>query len=133
MKRRAMNNQNKGRMTPMRISLILASAISCVAIVVYVATFDHAPRSAAYFCALAAAWTVAAAIAPLWLESLIINGATFQLAVITWRLMTMLGAFVVVQTFPGDAKKCFLTTLMACYFIALPLESLLLARNASKQ
>ena len=115
------------------MSLILVGAISCVAAVVYVATFGHAPPRAANYCALAAAWTATAAIVPIWLESLIFNGATFQLAVISWRLMTMLGALVVVQVFPAEVKKCFLTTLMACYFIALPLESLLLARNATKR
>ena len=120
-------------MSPLRISLVLAGVISGVAVVIYVATFGHAPRSVAIYCALAAVWTTAAAIAPLWLESLIFNGATFQLAVITWRLMTMLGAFVIVQTFPVDSRNCFLTTLMACYFIALPLESWLLARNATKR
>jgi len=126
-----MNSPTK-KLSPLKLSLIMASAIGCVAGVVYVATFGHAPASAAKFCALAAAWTATAAIAPIWLESLIFNGGTFQLAVITWRLLTMLGAFIVVQTFPTDARNCFLTILMACYFIALPLESWLLARNASK-
>ena len=120
-------------MSPLQMSLILVGAISCVAAVVYVATFGHAPPAAAMYCALAAVWTATAAIAPIWLESLIFNGATFQLAVITWRLMTMLGAFVIVQTFPAESRNCFLTTLMACYFIALPLESWLLARNATKR
>lgn len=121
------------RMQPLQISLILIGAISGAAAVVYVATFGHAPPSAARLCAGAGAWTIAATIAPIWLESLIFNGATFQLAVITWRLMTMLGAVLIAQTFPAEARNCFLTTLMACYFIALPLESWLLARNASKR
>jgi len=127
-----MNSPSK-RLAPLQFSLILACVIGCVAGVVYVATFGHAPASAAKFCAMAAAWTATAAIAPIWLESLIFNGGTFQLAVITWRLMTMLGAFIIVPTFPADARNCFLTTLMACYFIALPLESWLLARNALKR
>lgn len=120
-------------MSTLRISLVLACVISVVAAGVYVATFGHAPHAAAKYCALAAVWTATAAIAPIWLESLIFNGATFQLAVITWRLVTMLGAFVIVQTFPAESRNCFLTTLMACYFISLPLESWLLARNATKR
>ncbi len=124
---------SKNRLSPFQLSLILAGAVTCVAVAVYVATFGHAPPSAARLCAGAGAWTASAAIAPIWLESLIINGATFQLAVITWRLVTMLGALLIAQTFPTDARNCFVTTLMACYFIALPLESWLLARNATKR
>lgn len=128
-----MSSHNQDRLSPLRMSLILASTLACISGLVYVATFGHAPESAARMCAAGGAWTAVATIAPIWLESRIINGATFQLAVITWRLLTMLGAFIIVQTFPPDSRKYFLTTLMACYFIALPLESWLLARNATKR
>ncbi len=127
-----MNSPTK-RLSPIQLSLILTSAIGCVAGVVYVATFGHGPTSAAKLGALAAAWTAIAAVVPIWLERFIFNGGTFQLAVITWRLMTMLGAFVIVPTFPAEARNYFLTSLMACYFIALPLESWLLARNATSR
>jgi hypothetical protein len=126
-------NSPQERMTPLQISLILATAVGCVAVVVYVATFGHAPPTAARLCAAAGVWTAVATIAPIWLESLIINGGTFQLAVLSWRSITMLGGLLIAQTFPVQARNCFLTTLMACYFIALPLESWLLARNASKR
>lgn len=128
-----MSSHNRNRMSPLRMSLILAVTLASVSCFVYVATFGHASESAGRMCAVGGAWTAVATIAPIWLESWIINGATFQLAVITWRLLTMLGAFIIVQTFPPDSRKYFLTTLMACYFIALPLESWLLARNASKR
>ena len=103
-----MNNSAKERMSPLLISLILIAAIGCVAAVVYVATFDHAPPYAARLCAGAGAWTAAATIAPIWLESLIINGASFQLAVITWRLTTMLGAVLIAHTFPIQSRNYFL-------------------------
>jgi hypothetical protein len=125
-------NSPKKRMTPMRMSLILGTVVGCVAALVYVATFGHAPPSAAQLCAVAGAWTAVATIAPIWLESLIINGGAFQLAVLSWRLITMLGGLLIAQTFAAEARNCFLTTLMVCYFVALPLESLLLARNAKR-
>jgi hypothetical protein len=124
-------NSPQRRMTPMRMSLILGAVVGCVACLVYVATFDHAPPSAARLCAGAGAWTAVATIAPIWLESLIINGGAFQLAVLSWRLVTMLGGLLIAQTFAVEARNCFLTALMVCYFVALPLESHLLARNAN--
>ncbi len=120
------------RLSSLRISAVLAVAIGVTAVIVYLATFSHAPAIARPYFMLAAMWTATASIAPIWLESLIFNGGTFQLAVITWRLMTMLGAFVIATVFPSELRKYFLTTLMACYFVALPLESWLLARRASK-
>lgn len=126
------NKLETKRRSPFGISLLILIAISCAALAVYVATFSHAPPTAGSYFVLAAVWTATAAIAPIWLESLINNGGTFQLAVVTWRLMTMLGAFVIAGTFPSEVRNYFLSTLMACYFVALPLESWLLARRASK-
>ena len=120
------------RGSPMKISLLLATAIAVAAVAVYVATFSHAPAEARPLYALAGAWTAVAAIAPIWLEGLIFNGGTFQLAVVTWRLITMLGAFVIAGIIPSETRNYFLSTLMACYFVALPLESWLLARRASQ-
>ena len=68
----------------MKISLLLATAIAVAAVAVYVATFSHAPAEARPLYALAGAWTAVAAIAPIWLEGLIFNGGTFQLAVVAW-------------------------------------------------
>ncbi len=132
MHREKMNSSGPKRMSPMRMSLLLATSVACVAVVVSIATFGHASRSCMLYCGLAALWTATAAITPIWLESLIFNGGTFQLAVVAFRLITMLGAFVVAGTFAIEERKYFLTTLMACYFVALPLESWLLARRASQ-
>ncbi len=121
-----------GRMSSLSLSLILVATIAAVMVAVYLATFSHAPARARPYYVLAGMWTVAATIAPIWLESLIINGATFQLAVVAWRLMTMLGGLLVATTLPSEVKNYFLSTLMACYFVALPLESCLLARRATK-
>jgi len=127
-----MNEPRPERMSSLRLSLILVSIIGATAVAVYLATFRHAPARARPFYALAAMWTATATVAPIWLESLIFNGATFQLAVVTWRLMTMLGAFVIAGALPSEVRNYFLSTLMACYFVALPLESWLLARRASQ-
>jgi len=127
-----MNEPRPDRMSLLRLSLMLVSIIGATAATVYLATFSHAPTRAHPFYVLAAMWTVTATVAPIWLESLIFNGATFQLAVVTWRLMTMLGGFVIAGALPSEVRNYFLSTLMACYFVALPLESWLLARRASQ-
>ena len=120
------------RMSLLSLSVVLVSFIGATAATVYLATFSHAPTEARPYYALAAIWTATATVAPIWLESLIFNGGTFQLAVVAWRLMTMLGAFAIAGSFPIEIRNYFLSTLMACYFVALPLESWLLARRASK-
>ncbi len=116
----------------LKISLVLALAISLTSTAVYVATFSHGTINGVPYIALAALASLIATVTPIWLERLIINGGTYQLAVIGWRMGTMLMALALASLFPLPARNCILTTLLACYFVTLPLESWLLARRTRR-
>jgi hypothetical protein len=98
---------------------------------VAIATFSHASFAGLWPVLGAALVTIFASVTPLVLKTAIRNGAAFQLSVVTWRLMVMLPALAWGMAQTGATRNSFLTALMACYFVALPLESWLLVRDAS--
>lgn len=113
----------------MREALLLPLSIALAATAVRLATFSHA-SPVDVWPTLAAAGAVALSCVPgPYFRAVFSNGAARQLAAVAWRLLTMLVAFGLAGWWEGAARNCYLTTLLACYFVALPLESWLLIRQ----
>jgi hypothetical protein len=106
---------------------ILVASITVTATVVYIATFRHSGPSSVKYIFAGALACVAATITPIWLERWVFNGASYQLLIVAWRLGTMLFALAVSSQFSLPERNYIITTLLACYFVTLPLESWLLA------
>lgn len=119
-----------------RAALLLAVAIFSAALIVNmstmrnIATISRVPTHDVRFAIVAMLWTMLATIVPFWFERVISNGAALQLAVVVWRMGTLLPALAFATTLQGNARICFVSTLLVCYFVALPLESWLLALRA---
>jgi hypothetical protein len=119
----------KIKQNTLRDMLILSAVLVAVAALCRLATFNHAPQPSA--------WPTCVALAAVWLSCLpglsfhlvFSNGAARQLGAITWRLLTMLLALGMAGTWEMPARNYYLTTLLACYFVSLPLESWLLIRQ----
>ncbi|MCA9126385.1 MAG: hypothetical protein KDB22_04840 [Planctomycetales bacterium] len=109
--------------------LLISSAIFLAG---YVATFNHgsAVNSPPALAAMLA--TLVGCLPPLAFRSRLSNGAVRQLAVVAWRMGALIPAVGLVRFWDGDERNCFLTTLLACYFVALPLESWLLIRDGKR-
>lgn len=78
-------------------------------------------------------WTMAACLPPFWFPFFGLKDASFQLGVTAWRLGTSLLAVAFSRVLLEGERNYYLTALMACYFVALPLESWLLIRNARRK
>ena len=114
--------------SPTRNALLLLFAVVLVASISYIATISHAdsPRPTI----MAGAITLFGVIPPLYLGQALPNAAARQLAVVAWRMAIMLPSVIVATRFEDHERNCFLTALLACYFVALVLESWLLIRGA---
>lgn len=113
-------------------SAVLTGVITSCGAVVAIATFRHVDRFDALSIAFACVWCLGACVIPIWFKPLLRNGGTYQLAVITWRLLALLPAMAWGMAQTGASRNSFMTTLMACYFLTLPLESWLLVRDAQR-
>ncbi|HBE71017.1 MAG TPA: hypothetical protein DDW52_22960 [Planctomycetaceae bacterium] len=114
---------------PMLQALLLSAAIATTGIATAVATFSHAPEIWLSGVLAAIGLTTMASVPPLFLCRRFSNGSTSALFVTLWRCGGLLPAIALLVTLDGDERKCFAVALLACYFIALPLESLLLIRQ----
>ncbi len=97
------------------------------------ATISHGTSSSIEPAYLAASIVLLAVVPPLHFGRLNINGAAKQLLVVAWRLAILIPSVAIAARLTADARKCFLLTLLACYFISLPLESWLLIRDVRRQ
>ncbi len=113
--------------------VVLCAAIAVTGGLVQLATISHNWSQSRIMAVVAMAWVAMATVVPTSFKSAINNGAAFQLLVVGWRLGAMLPALYFASFLVGDARNCFLVTLMPCYFVALPLESWLLAREARQE
>jgi hypothetical protein len=125
-----MNETPRGFWTTGRSVIAMTVAISLAALLSNIATISRVQHSDYRFAFLAAVWTLVATGLPFWFERVFSNGAALQLAVVAWRMGTLLPAIALSTGLEGSARKCFVTTLLVCYFVALALESWLLALRA---
>jgi hypothetical protein len=109
---------------------LLVAAILLTGAICYVATISHNVHNRWIYVTVSATLVLFATVVPMWFERVITNGAAFQLGVVAWRMGTLLPALYFARLLDEPARNCMLITLMACYFVALPLESWLLALKA---
>jgi hypothetical protein len=57
------------------------------------------------------------------ISRLISNGVARQLFYVVWHFALLLPAVILLTVWEGSERKCFVHALLACYFVALPLES----------
>lgn len=119
-------------MHSLRSLVMLTVAITLVGVICLVATFSHAASNPLWPVVMATAATCSGVVPPLWIAARIKDGPSKQLAIIGSRLLIMLPTIMLSGLWHGAERKCFLTTLLACYFIALPLESWLLIREVRR-
>ncbi len=117
---------------PLTKALLVALAVSLSAWISYRATISHGSAMSAQPAQVAALVTLLATLPPLFFTRLLRNGATNQFAVIAWRMGMMFPALTIATRYEGQERKCYLIALMACYFVALPLESWLLIRDVRR-
>ncbi len=118
---------------PLTKALLIALAICLSAWISYRATIGHGIAVSPQTAQVAALVTLFATLPPLFFTRLLPNGATNQFAVMAWRMGIMFPALTIVTRFEGDERKYYLIALMACYFVALPLESWLLIRDVRRK
>ncbi len=119
-------------MVPIRDSLILACTIVVTGWLTYLATLSHAEPVAASHWLLASGLVLFAYLPALWISRLISNAAVKPLVVFGWRFSVLLPALAFTTRLSGDEINCFVAVLLACYLVALPLESWLLIREANR-
>ncbi|MEZ6138265.1 MAG: hypothetical protein R3C53_25560 [Pirellulaceae bacterium] len=113
-------------------STLITLAVLLAASFGYVATISHAGQISLRPAAMAVAATLFGALPPLAFGSVLSNAAARQLAVVAWRMAIMLPALFIMNKFDGMERICFIRCLLACYFVALLLESGLLIRDARR-
>lgn len=112
--------------------MLIALLVVLAAWISYRATISHGLVSGPWPAISAALITLLATLPPLYFTRLLSNGAANQLAVVSWRLAIILPAVALATKYVDDERKCYLITLLACYFISLPLESWLLIRDVQR-
>jgi hypothetical protein len=119
-------------------SLILGLAVTSAALVTSLATISHGTPPSSKSTVAATVIVLLASVPPLWFahlkptSPLRLNGAARQLAVIGWRLGILLPSLALAFRFHEAERKCYLIALLACYFVALPLESWLLIQDVKR-
>ncbi len=118
--------------TPLKNSLLIAVLVATAAWLGYRATISHGASCSPKPAVIAAMIVLFGALPPLYFGRLLSNGATKQFSIIAWRIAIMLPALVLAMRYVDVERKCYLISLMACYFVALPLESWLLIRDVRR-
>lgn len=116
--------------SPAQKSAVLVTLVVLCAVVTHVATFSHATARTINLTTLAAAYALAGTLPTLWFSRWIAKGAVRQLAVVLWRVTCLLPALITMQMIDQLAKSDFITPLLACYFVALTVESAMLIHEA---
>lgn len=110
-------------------NILLLNAVTLLAAVIAVATFGHGVETKLKCGALAFAFTSLGLTPPLVIQKLFSHGAARQLVVVLWRFPVLLLAAWTIRYVDVEERNCFITALLACYFISLTLESWLLVRG----
>lgn len=113
-------------------ALFIALPVLLAAWISYHATIRHGIAVGPKPAWVAALVTLFATIPPLFFTRLLANGATNQFAVMAWRMGIMFPALTIATRFVAEERKYYLIALMACYFVALPLESWVLIRDVRR-
>ncbi len=108
-------------------------AVGTTAIAGLLATFSRYQQWFPQLCLTAAVIALFGCLPPLWFSRWFQQGAAAQLAVVAWRFASLMPALVVLRRLEGPERNCFMYTMLACYFVALSLESWLLIRDAQRQ
>ncbi len=117
---------------PIRSIAWLVLAISTAGGLTLLATFSRVGWLGLNPTLIAIGVTLLGCLPPLSFSSLFSNGAANQLAVVAWRLGVLIPSLALAQSWEGAERNCFLGVLLACYFVALPLESWLLIREIKR-
>jgi hypothetical protein len=117
---------------PLRNALIVSLAIMATGTVSLLATISHGWEQVFRPVATATGVTLFGLVPPLLMSKMMQNAAAKQLLVVAWRLGIMLPALVLATRFLEEERKWYLNSLLACYFVALPLESWLLIVDAKR-
>lgn len=112
--------------------VLLGLAVILVGGISYLATLSHAGPVTLRPAAAAIGLTLMGTLPPLSFRSLFSKALASHLAVTVWRIGILAPALVLARTWEGDERNCFITTLLACYFVALPLESWLLIHQVKR-
>lgn len=113
-------------------TLLIALPVLLAAWLSYRATISHGIAAGPKPVWVAALATLFATIPPLYFTRLLANGATNQFAGIAWRIAIMFPALFIATRYVAEERKCYLIALLACYFVALPLESWILIRDVRR-
>lgn len=116
----------------LRNSLLLLAAICTAGFIYYLATFSHGPANSSSLVVGAVCVSAMGCAPPLWLSLWISQGPPLQLAVIVLRLGVLMPAVGLSSGMEVAERNYFLAALLACYFVALPLESWLLIRDVRR-
>ncbi len=120
------------RPSAMRNAIIVSLAIGVAGASSLLATISHGWEQVARPVAAATCVTLFGLVPPLLISKMMRNAAAKQLLVVAWRLGIMLPALFLATRFFEEERKWYLNTLLACYFVALPLESWLLIVDARR-
>ncbi len=115
-----------------RNALVVSAAIVGAGVISLLATISHGWEQVIRPVAIATSATLFGLVPPLLISKMMRNVAAKQLLVVAWRLGIMLLALLLATRFLDEERKWYLNTLLACYFVALPLESWLLIVDARR-
>lgn len=113
--------------------LLLASAVLGTGLICNVATFSHGSGFPSRVVILATLLTLGGSLPPLLIPTLLSHAPASQIGVTLWRLGILLPATVAASGLDGVERKYFLVALLACYLVALPVESWLLIHQVRRQ
>lgn len=113
-------------------TILLAGAIAISGAIAHLATFGHVQglANSPAFAAIVLTWY--GCLPPLWFSSWIRNDSARPLVVVLWRFSILIPALWMAKSWEGLERNCFLHALLACYLVALPLESWLLIRDVQR-
>lgn len=113
-------------------TLIIALPVLLAAWTSYRATISHGVAVGPKPAWVAALVTLFATIPPLYFTRLLANGAISHFAGMAWRIAIMFPAVIIATRYVAEERKSYLIALLACYFVALPLESWILIRDVRR-
>src|SRR5690606_18927858 len=114
-------------------TLLIVLPVLLTAWISYRATISHGVAVGPKPAWVAALVTLCATIPPLYFTRLLANGAINHFAGIAWRIAIMFPALVIATRYVAEERKSYLIALLACYFVALPLESWILIRDVRRK
>ncbi len=114
-------------------AFLLFLLISLTGLLCNIATFSHGSSFPSRVVVLATMFTLGGCIPPLSFPTLLSHSPASHIAVTLWRLGLLLPAVITLGNLDGAERKYFLVALLACYLVALPVESWLLIHQVNRQ